>query len=127
MMSLILSLVTGAKRICAKAVLPLIICSGALAQTDDRTALIAEHLPARIATTDSESLFSLLSPDGTGITFQNNKIDTSHPLKRLYQSGFACGGIAIGDLEGDGLPEMFFASGPGSNQLYRQTTPFQFD
>ena len=65
------------------------------------------------------SLFQRLSPDETGVTFQN-RIDVSHPLKRLYHSGFVCGGVAIGDVTGDGLPDLFFASGPGKNRLYRQ-------
>ena len=73
------------------------------------------------------SLFQRLGPDETGVTFQN-RIDVSHPLKRLYHSGFACGGVAIGDLTGDGLPDLFFASGPGKNRLYRQTeNVFKFE
>lgn len=88
-------------------------------------AVIVEKLPERKAGSGETSLFTKLSPSVTGITFQND-LDLDHPLKRLYHSGFACGGVALGDLDGDDLPEIFFASGPGSNRLYRQTTPFQF-
>lgn len=45
-------------------------------------------------------------------------IDTKHPDKRLYYSAMACGGVAAGDLDGDGWPELFFASGPGPNRLF---------
>ncbi|MEM7384327.1 MAG: FG-GAP-like repeat-containing protein, partial [Verrucomicrobiota bacterium] len=34
---------------------------------------------------------------------------------------------AIGDLVGDDLPEVFLASGPGRNRLYRQKAPFVFE
>ena len=74
-----------------------------------------------------ETLFQRLAPEQTGVAFQN-RIDISHPLKRLYHSGFVCGGVAIGDIDGDGLPDLFFASGPGQNKLYRQTeTAFRFE
>ena len=102
-MMLFLSLITGFKSMCARAALTLIMCSGALAQTEKSAVLVAERLPTRIAAAGSESLFSPLSAEATGIVFQND-IDISHPLKRLYQSGFACGWIAIGDLDGDAMP-----------------------
>ena len=125
-MSLKLSLITRLLIVSSRAALPLVLFSGASAQTDERAVLVAERMPTRMAAADSEPLFSPLSPNATGVVFQND-IDISHPLKRLYQSGFACGGVAIGDLDGDALPELFLASGPGSNRLYRQTAPLQFD
>jgi len=93
------------------------------AQSDD---ILIEALPERVAAAVGAPLFSNLLSDATGVVFQND-LDLKHPLKRLYQSGFACGGVAIGDLDGDGLPEIFFASGPGSNCLYRQKAAFEFE
>ena len=60
-----------------------------------------EQLPERAELSDIE-LFSKLAPGDTGITFKS-ELDLNHQLKRLYQSGFACGGVAIGDLNGDGV------------------------
>ena len=47
-------------------------------------------------------------------------------MARVYHSGFACGGVAIGDLDGDHRPDLFLVSGPGSNRLFRQEADFQF-
>ena len=88
-------------------------------------AFLAEPLAVRMSKEDAP-LFSKLDSSQTGIAFQN-PLDTTHALKRLYQSGFACGGVALGDLDGDGLPEVFFASGPKSNALYKQSKPFVFE
>lgn len=88
--------------------------------------LVIQQLPERAAREDGEPLFSRVLPEESGITFRN-PIDLSHPLKRLYQSGFACGGVAIGDLDGDDLPDIFFASGPDSNRLYRQKGSLHFE
>ena len=40
-------------------------------------------------------------------------------MKRFCHSGFVCGGVAIGDVDGDEKPDLFFANGPGENKLFR--------
>lgn len=65
-------------------------------------------------------LFSPLSTKQSGISFVN-PIDTKHPLKRIYLGAFACGGVALGDLNGDGRPDIFLTSGPQENRLYLQS------
>ena len=37
------------------------------------------------------------------------------------------GGVAIGDFDGDGLPDIYLVSGPGKNKLYRQVAPMKFE
>ena len=44
----------------------------------------------------------------------------------LFHGGFACGGIAVGDVDCNGLPDLFFVDGPGRNRLYLQRSPWRF-
>ncbi|MGK0184471.1 MAG: hypothetical protein ACI9R3_000237 [Verrucomicrobiales bacterium] len=95
-------------------------------ESESRPTLVREALLKRAERDQNAPLFYEVPGNESGISFQN-PLDTSHPLKRLYQSGFACGGVAIGDLDGDELPEIFFASGPESNRLYKQSGKLRFD
>ncbi|MGI9240275.1 MAG: FG-GAP repeat domain-containing protein, partial [Verrucomicrobiales bacterium] len=54
-------------------------------------------------------------------------IDLASPQKHLYVSGFACGGVAAGDLDGDGLPDLFFAGTSGTNRFFLNRGGFQFE
>ena len=72
------------------------------------------------------TLFSALTEEATGISFVN-PIDTGHPDKRLYVGAFACGGIALGDVDGDGRPDIFLTSGPARNRLYRNAGHMKFE
>jgi hypothetical protein len=65
-------------------------------------------------------LFEMIPPKVSGIDFAV-PIDTEHPDDRLYYSAMACGGVAAGDLDGDGRVDLFFACGAVPNRLYRQT------
>lgn len=72
------------------------------------------------------ALFSEIPPSASGLEF-THRLDLNHPLKRLYHGGFATGGIAIGDLDGDQLPEIFLASGPAQNRLYKNLGGLKFE
>ncbi len=73
-------------------------------------------------------MFTTLPAAETGVDMQNPLLP-DHPMSYLYASGWACGGVAIGDVNGDGVPDLFFTSGPGKNQLYLQKADqrFHFD
>ena len=72
-----------------------------------------------------EQLFTLM--DNTGIHFTNNvedgKLDNSFLFRNFYNGG----GVAIGDINNDGLPDIFFTSNMGSNKLYLNKGNFQFE
>ena len=74
----------------------------------------------------SERLFTALGPEASGIDFVN-PIDKAHPTKRLYLGAFACGGVAIGDLNGDGRPDLYLTSGARLNRLYLNRGGLKFE
>ena len=63
--------------------------------------------------------FQRLSPQQTGVDF-TVRVDPNHENRRLYHSGFVCGGVAVGDVDQDGRPDIYLVSGDGRNRLYRQ-------
>ena len=75
---------------------------------------------------DAKTLFELVPKERSGIDFVN-RIDSDHPLSRLYISGFASGGIAIGDVDSDGRPDIYLTGGPDDNKLYRQVDDLRFE
>lgn len=93
-------------------------------KTNPNTFIESKPLPST-NTKQGQTLFQSLPASETGVAFKN-VIDIKHPMKRLYHSGFICGGVAIGDVDGDGRPDIYLASGIGSNKLYRQTADFKF-
>lgn len=75
----------------------------------------------------SSPLFTLLDPGKTGINFQNSLPvnDTSfNILDYIYY--FNGGGCATGDINNDGLTDIFFSSNLGSNKLYLNKGNFVF-
>jgi enediyne biosynthesis protein E4 len=65
-----------------------------------------------------QPLFLLLESNQTGVDF-NNKITENDSLT-IFNSEFIYngGGIAIGDLNGDGLQDLFFSGNQVQNKLY---------
>ncbi|MDB4567002.1 VCBS repeat-containing protein, partial [Akkermansiaceae bacterium] len=82
--------------------------------------------PLKEASLGGETLFTEIAAGESGVEFVN-PIDKTHPTKRLYLGAFACGGVAIGDLDGDGIHDLFLTSGPRRNRLYRGLGEMKFE
>ncbi|WP_018619295.1 VCBS repeat-containing protein [Spirosoma luteum] len=64
------------------------------------------------------TLFQLLPASKTGIDF-TNQIDENESLNVLaYEYFYNGGGVAVGDINNDGLPDLFFTANLKPNKLY---------
>ncbi|MBC7570830.1 MAG: VCBS repeat-containing protein, partial [Spirosoma sp.] len=63
-------------------------------------------------------LFTLLLPDETGVTFANNLTEGLNTNVLMYEYFYNGGGVAVGDLNGDGLDDIYFTGNMVPNRLY---------
>lgn len=70
-------------------------------------------------------LFTLM--EHTGIEFRNNVEDGSKDNSFLFRNFYNGGGVAIGDINNDGLADVFLTSNTGANKLYLNKGEFKFD
>lgn len=77
--------------------------------------------------TESKGLFKLLSPQQTGIIF-NNEMQEDREINLLSFAPIYNGaGVAIGDLNNDGLEDIFFTGNFVSSRLYLNKGELKFD
>ena len=76
---------------------------------------------------DPPPLFERLSPAATGVTFENRlPEDTAlNILNFLYY--YNGGGVAAGDVNGDGRPDLYFTANRGKNRLYLNRGNYRFE
>ncbi|MEP7344457.1 MAG: CRTAC1 family protein, partial [Gemmatimonadaceae bacterium] len=72
-------------------------------------------------------LFELLAPDATGVTFANTLTERPDFNILNYLNYYNGGGVAVGDIDNDGLPDLYFSSNLGPNRLYRNKGNYQFE
>src|SRR5260221_7456308 len=65
---------------------------------------------------ESKPLFELV--EHSGIDFNNKVTDGKLENSFLFRNFYNGGGVAAGDLNNDGLPDIFFTSNMGDNKLY---------
>ena len=71
------------------------------------------------------ALFELVK--NSGVAFINTVKDNDSINILNYRNFYNGGGVAIGDLNNDGLPDVFFTANQGSNKLYLNKGNLQFD
>ena len=73
------------------------------------------------------ALFQLMPSSTTGITFNNKVTDLPNFNVFNYRNFYNGGGVAIGDVNNDGKPDIFLTSNQGSNKLYINKGNWQFE
>jgi hypothetical protein len=81
--------------------------------------LCCKHKPAE------PTLFSM--EEQSGINFINTVKDTTELNILNYRNFYNGGGVAIGDLNNDGLADVFFTANQGSNKLYLNKGNWKFE
>src|SRR6266853_220623 len=73
------------------------------------------------------TVFTLRSPRQTGVTFENTITtnDTFNVQKDVYIYNGA--GVAVGDIDNDGLPDLFFSGNMVSSRLYLNKGNIRFE
>jgi hypothetical protein len=76
---------------------------------------------------DERALFELLPPDRTGIRFENTITtnDSVNIQTDLYVYNGA--GVAVGDIDNDGLPDLYFTGNMVSSRLYLNRGGMRFE
>ena len=72
-------------------------------------------------------VFSKVASDQSGIKFINTVTNTKDLNILTYRNYYNGGGVAIGDINNDGLSDVFFTANMGANKLYLNKGAMKFD
>jgi hypothetical protein len=73
------------------------------------------------------ALFELLDPKSTGVVFVNELPEKPEFNVLNYLYYYNGGGVAAGDIDNDGLPDLFFTSNLGPDRLYLNKGNYGFE
>lgn len=72
-------------------------------------------------------LFTLLDPEQTGFSFNNEVVNQKSFNIFNYRNFYNGGGVAIGDINGDDLPDIYMTANMGKNKLFLNKGNMQFE
>ena len=75
----------------------------------------------------TQTLFEKLSPRQTGVTFANTLVEEPLFNSVNYLYFYDGGGVAVGDLNNDGLADIYFTANAQPNRLYLNKGDLQFE
>ena len=85
------------------------------------------HLTNQDPAVNSAKLFQLLESEKTGIDFVNEVVDGETFNILTYRNFYNGGGVAIGDINNDSLPDLYFTANQKDNKLYLNKGNFHFE
>lgn len=77
-----------------------------------------ENKEGATASEEKQTLFNLLDSSKTGIDFINKVENQKNFNIFKYRNFYNGGGVAIGDINNDGLPDIYLTGNMGPNRLY---------
>ncbi|MEN9322664.1 MAG: putative adhesin [Bacteroidota bacterium] len=78
------------------------------------------------STSTTDTLFTALDSTQTGINFVNEVKNGEDMNIFKYRNFYNGGGVAIGDINNDGLPDVYMTANMGPNKLYLNKGNFKF-
>ena len=75
---------------------------------------------------EGRKLFTLLTPSQSGVKFSNDLTETDSANYFLYQGFYMGGGVAIGDVNNDGLQDIYLTGNMVRNKLYLNSGDLEF-
>lgn len=72
-------------------------------------------------------LFTLMPSDKTGVDFVNLIEETPTKHVGIFNAIYDGAGVAVGDINGDQLPDMYFTGNEVANKLYLNKGDFKFE
>tara|TARA_R110002049_G_scaffold232088_8_gene404655 strand:+ start:5686 stop:8970 length:3285 start_codon:yes stop_codon:yes gene_type:complete len=79
------------------------------------------------STLNTEKVFSILDISKTGINFSNNLTENDSLNYFTYSYLYMGGGVSAGDINNDGLIDLYFTGNQVSNRLYLNKGNLQFE
>lgn len=83
--------------------------------------------PATNEPEPTPTLFRLVPPEESGIHFVNRIREDAEGNFARYQYMYNGNGVAVGDINGDGLPDIYLTSNQGRDALYLNRGGLRFD
>jgi len=76
---------------------------------------------------DPDALFQFLNPEETGVDFLNMLTPTEEFNMYIFRNFYNGGGVTVGDVTGNGLPDIFLTGNMTSNRLYKNLGDYRFE